>query len=202
MSTTKQIATYVGAKVAALQGGYLPTAERPRPTAAAAAALATLRLGSVADPAEDPACWEVTLDAFPEELMGNSDMPSPAEQAVHAALVLYARHQQGRTEPMYQTGISLGLAVRDLARKRGDEGNLAPSIVRRFQFASVAAGFAQRAYHLRALVDLMRTEKVPLDYARLAADLYRLSLPAAADSVRLRWGRDLYRPIRAAETNG
>ena len=42
------------------------------------------------------------------------------------------------------------------------------------------------------MIQLLRREKIPLDYPQLAVDLYRLQFVESAPNVRLQWGRELY----------
>ncbi|HRW18492.1 MAG TPA: type I-E CRISPR-associated protein Cse2/CasB [Dermatophilaceae bacterium] len=172
-----------------------------RPTSDALATLATLRHADAGDPAADVRVWQVTFDGIPDELL--ADRPgataSRAERAVHAALVLWSRHQQAKTSPMHVSGRSLGLAARDLSRKVEPGDELSGAVLRRFHSVATATGDQQRLYHLRSLVSLFRAHDVALDYARLAEDLYRLETPRA-DAVQLSWGRDLHRRDRSTTT--
>jgi CRISPR system Cascade subunit CasB len=88
---------------------------------------------------------------------------------------------------VHQRGRRLGLAVNQLSQ--GDGG---PGAHTRFVAVATASTWAQRLFHLRGLVALMRSHGVSLDYAELACDLYLLQRPGRADSVRLQWGRDRY----------
>ena len=46
---------------------------------------------------------------------------------------------------------------------------------------------------LCGLIQLLRSEDIPLDYVELAGDLYEFQTPDGAARVRLRWGQDFYR---------
>lgn len=171
-----------------LQRGYLATPRDPW----AVRTLADLRHADAAHAGTDPALWEITLGHLPEDLVGHGASPATyAERAVHAAVVLYAIHQQSRPSPMHAKAIGLGQAVRMLSARRSTSTEWDPGTVSRFQHLCRAQQWAIRIENLRGLVTLMRSEDVPLDYGRLAADLWRLQT-SASDRVLLDWGRQLH----------
>ena len=130
-STRTVVGDHVGRVVTVLQARYLPSVSRARPDSGAAAALARLRRAPVDDLAEG-GVFDLVYDDLPERLMSDAGEPTAAESAIHAALVLYAGHQQSRGEPMHVYGRSLGRAARELAIIRGD-GALDEAAVTRFQ---------------------------------------------------------------------
>ena len=166
---------------------------------AAVGTLARLRRCDPADVGAEPQVWAVTLGDLPEELTtyrsGRPDTPTPSERALHAALVLYALHQQSRDEAVHRPGVSLGSAVGQLARARAVEDDLDAATIARLHHAALATSFEGHVHHLRGLIQLMRTEKqaVGLDYGLLAVDLWQLADPYQdAREVLARWGRDLH----------
>lgn len=166
------------------------------------AALANLRRGLGHAPGDLPALWGLILQDLPEELESKTGIPTPAEWSIYLAMTLYALHQQGRALPgdnMHKPGIPFGQAVRGLV-KEGEAPEDSP-ILRRFNALATSASMAERAQHLRGIVQLLRAGGVPLDYVQLAEDLYWLQFPAYAPRVRLRWGQDYYRPIKKAGDN-
>lgn len=151
---------------------------------------------------ETPETWQVFSYGVPNDLVGYSDAPSHAERAIYHAVTLYAVHQQSKTDkPMhinpevneqgFKTSFGIGDAIRQLAKPSGDDE--AKSIMRRFTAITTAQTFEALTYHLRGLIQLFRSESIPLDYGQLAADLYRLQFPESAKSVHLQWARQLYR---------
>ena len=172
-----------------LQRGYLAA---PR-GAWSVRTMAALRHADAATPGTDAQVWEVTLGRLPDELLGHGATPATAaEQAVHAAVVLYAIHQQSRSEPMHVPGIGLGQAVRTLSARRSGGPEWDPGTISRFQHLCRAQQWGIRIENLRGLIALMRSEGVPLDHGRLAADLWRIQT-SAANRVLLDWGRQLHR---------
>ncbi len=162
------------------------------------ALLATLRRGIGHVPGDDPALWPILFEGMPEEMLSLNGTPTRAEWAVHTALTLYALHQQSRdpsASPMHVEGRLLGQALNRLSG--GDEEALI-RIKRRFDAMATADRMPETVYHLRGLVQLLRAQDIPLDYAALGRDLYLLQSPSQAPGVRLRWGQDFYRKHKDA----
>ncbi len=155
------------------------------------AALANLRRGIGHVPGELPQMWGEYLLEMPEEMYGRYGQPSREEWAVYTALTLFALHQQGRDpskEPMHRTGRSVGSAAAFLAE---DEDGM-KRILRRLNAAATANTVEALSYYLRGIVQLLRSEGVPLDYVSLAGDIYDYQFPERINEVRLRWGQDFY----------
>ncbi len=172
----------------------------------AVATLARLRRCDPAEVGADPSVWEVTLSGLPDELTHRRgvrrDEPTPAERALHGALVLYALHQQSRDAGVHVKDMSFGTAVGRLARARAVGEELDGGVVGRLHQAALSNDFAGQLHHLRGLIQLMRTERPPvgLDYGLLAVDLWQLDDPQQ-DSRRVltRWGRDLHTRSKTTE---
>ena len=162
------------------------------------AALANLRRGVDCAPGDLPELWGAFLENIPPDLEGTSGRPSKAEWAAYLALTLYALHQQGHDLPnenMNHPGDGLGKAVRRVATTQllpGDGPEKAP-ILRRFNALATAEAMPERVHYLRGIVQLLRAGGIPLDYVRLAEDLYWLQIPTVAPRIRLQWGQDYYR---------
>lgn len=158
------------------------------------AELARLRQGVGRSPGEMPALWGSFLVQMEEPLRG-TDGPSEAEWAIYLSLTLFALHQQGEQGiSMHQPGRTLGGAVQELARAYAPGQDWTESsVIRRFNALATADSMPELAHHLRGMIQLLRREKIPLDYPQLAADLYRFQFVEDAANVRLQWGRDLYR---------
>ena len=167
---------------------------------AARATLAKLRRGIGKPPGSMPEIWGATLEDLPDEMKSKNGVPTICEWAVHTALTLYALHQQGRDlhkKPMSCENVSLGCAIRRLVKSKEDE----PRVKRRFDAAATSDDLEEFSYHLRGLVELLKTEDVPLDYPALTRDLYWFQIPETRDSVRLSWGQDFYRYSKTEDTN-
>lgn len=143
-----------------------------------------------------PEVWEYTLAAIPASLQGHHDKPSRPEQAAHAALTLFALHQQSMNTPAHQKGITFGEAV---ARLANSEQRSEQAVTRRFMAIATAGSLDEMLTHIRGLVTQMRTAQIGFDYAQLADDLLTLLDPKHAQEARLKWGRDFYRTTSTTE---
>jgi CRISPR system Cascade subunit CasB len=190
---------HVAQTIATLQKGYL--GERP----AAVTTMAQLRAAVDREPGASYAVLDVTSvpDRHLEQWRG--DEPTPTERAKHAALTLYATHQQSRRDaPMHVDDVSLGEAVYRLAHTSDDADPAArrPAVLRRFATLGTADTLAQLVHHLRSLVRQLRDAKIPLDYGLLAEDLARFQRRGGPEDVRALWGRDFYRTELNDQPNG
>lgn len=165
------------------------------------AELAELRRGVGHAPGEIPALWGSFLSEMPEEFQGIRTA-SHEEWAIYLALTYYALHQQGNETDMNREGVGLGEAVRELAERNTSAQDWeSSSVLRRFNALATADDIHEIAYHLRGMVQLLRSAKgggIPLDYPLLAAELYGLQCDAPGlmhirADIKLRWGQDLYR---------
>ncbi|WP_066587085.1 type I-E CRISPR-associated protein Cse2/CasB [Corynebacterium provencense] len=183
-----ELARYVVGKVERIQAGLVD-----QQSSAAKATAARLRRALTRPAGSVPEVWEITLGGLPENLIGHGDVPSPAEQAAHTALCLFAVHQQSRSERMHQSGWGLGRSLRILHQRTGGSDALdSGPLIRRFNALSTADSLEEMLWHLRGLITQLRAEGIPLDYGRLVRDLYSYPVPEYRDTVRLRWGRDFY----------
>lgn len=178
----QRIGQLVDSRIAPLQERYLAN------TSAGVADLAALRRAVAEEPGSDPRVWALTVAdvAVGADL---ADDPTDEERAVHAAMTLYAVHQQSQRERMHRPGWGLGRAVRLLGQQVGNED----AVRRRFEALGTAAAFAELMEHSRGLVRQLRSQAVALDYGQLADDLIALQSPTRGGAVRLRWGRDYHR---------
>ena len=157
------------------------------------AQLAMLRRGVGRKPGDMPDLWGLLFADMPEEMMSRTAEPTAAEWAAYTALTLYATHQQGteiNRQNMHtcQDAGRLGKAVARLVKNADDRERIA----RRFNAFATASDMTEAAHHLRGLIQLLRVEEIPLNYIRLAGDLYRFQNPEYAPDVRLSWGQDFY----------
>lgn len=155
------------------------------------ATLAKLRRGIGKPPGSIPELWSVTLEGLPENLSKKNEDPTFSEWAVHTTLTLYALHQQGkdlRNNCMNKEGESIGISIRKLIKNEDDETR----VKRRFDAAATSDSLGEFAHHLRGLIQMLKAEDLPLDYPKLAEELFLFQFPERRDYVRLNWGRDFY----------
>ncbi len=191
--TWQSVKSFTEHRLRILQAGYLDGAS------SAKAELARLRN---ADPTIDARIIEIWISTFsdaPATLIGRGDEPTPAERAVATALHLYAIHQQSRGEAQHVSGVSVGTAVQRLIRTDTPDNRERP-VMRHYHTLIAATAHGEIVQHLRSIVQQFRAEGIPLDYSKLAADLYMLSFPDRRTRVRLSWSRDLIRPSQQVMT--
>lgn len=171
-----------------LHGGY--EGERR-----ARSALSRLRRSVHTAPGQDPETWfwiaEEVLGSLPEPELGRGDEPSYGEWAAHLALTLYAVHQQSQRTEMHIPSVDLGRAVGQL--RLATESR---SIKHRLDALLTVSTQSGIEYHLRSLITLLATHRIPLDYGRLAQDLKALRFAGGRQRVALRWGRGYATALR------
>lgn len=167
-----------------LQADYLAGSPRAR------ADIAKLRRALGKPAGSVPEVWEYTMAAVPSSLQWDRDEPSRAEHAAHAALTLFAQHQQSMTVPAHQHSVSFGRAVGRLAQV---EERSQQAVTRRFMAVATAGSVGEMLTHMRGLTTQLRSAQIGFDYAHLADDIVGLLTPERAQRVRLAWGRDFYR---------
>jgi len=194
MTETEQVVqrlgSHVGSMASRLQRGY----QNDRPDAVAA--LAILRRGVSLSPGVDPRVAALTTG----DLFSDDDHlpiePHRAEYAAHAALTLFAVHQQSHRERgMHHRDYPFGRSIRLLGK--GESDGRKEAIRRRFNAVATAEEPSEVLHHARGLVQQLRTAGVQLDYAGFARDLYWLQTPGGGDRVRRAWGRDFFRVTRS-----
>lgn len=187
------VGTTVGEHIARLQHGYRNDRSE------AVAALARLRRGIGKHAGELPDLWGLTGAEPLYEQQQAGALPAErieqAEEAAYTAVTLWALHQQSqRILPMHQSGgPELGAAVRRLITdpERGEP------VRKRFVRVGTATSLPILAQRLREIILLLRAEDIPLDYGRLADQLYRWQQPGGPEEVRSFWGR-AYHASRSA----
>lgn len=156
--------------------------------------LAQLRRGIGKKPGELPELWGLLFEDLPENLMSKTAEASKIEWAVDITLSMYALHQQGSDigSPNVQNDkTSLGKAIGKLVHNGDDKER----VIRRFNIFATAADIQECAHYLRGLVQLLRSEDIPLNYPSLVRDLYAYQFSDGQAKIRLRWGRDFYSVI-------
>lgn len=182
---------FVQAQAARLWKGY------EADLGSSASELARLRRALARGGITPPEAWEILARDFPEELRGHGDAPSTHELAATSALSIFALHQQSnRNASMHRRDDEhrFGRAAHTLML-RGDSGGVA----RRMQALIRAGSLDAVLEHLRAMVTLLRSDEIPLDYAQLAVDLQEVQRPDRIHRVRERWSRDFHRPLTRRE---
>ncbi len=200
----QRVAELAATHIGPWQEGYLHDRSQ------AVAALARLRRGAGREAGEMPDLWSlIDTDALYTPATGTRALGEQelvrAENALHAALALWAFHQQSRGTPMHRRHTrerpgGLGAAVRRLMPADGIDEPVRKRLVR----AGTAPDLVSLTQRLRDIVALLRREDIPLDYALLAGQLYCWQWPDGPAAVRRRWGRSFHeqrRPRPASDEN-
>lgn len=200
----QRVAELAAAHIGSWQEGYL------KDRSPAVAALARLRRGAGREAGETPDLWNL-IDTDPLHTPAAGTWPLSeqelvrSENALHAALTLWAFHQQSRGTPMHrrhtrERPAGLGAAVRRLMSTDGVDEPVRKRLVR----AGTAPDLVTLTQRLRDIVTLLRRDDIPLDYALLAGQLYLWQWPDGPAAVRRRWGRSFHeqrRPRPASDEN-
>ena len=154
--------------------------------------LARLRRSVGKDIRDSQESWELTLGDMPPGLSGriysNEFLPSPAENAAHIALTMFAMHMQGRSTTAHSDGTGFATAIRMMMNESNMEG-----IKRRFDSMVTATDLSEFSYHARGLIQLMRSSgDYRFDYAMFARDLYYYQFPDGKRNTLIRWGQEFY----------
>lgn len=201
----EDLKAFVRAKVGRWQRDLLMDDAQSQRRATAARDLAELRRVPVDATSIDFGTLLATMDGFPPSLVGRGDEIGRAERAAHAALVLFALHQQSQRSPVHVSpksetvtgSVTLGHAASRLARSGAD---LDEGVLRRFKAVAGAATVDEALYHLGAFVALLRSASPPisLDYGQLAADIDDLHSMRGRERVQLSWARAFHAvPVEA-----
>ncbi|MFE7661101.1 type I-E CRISPR-associated protein Cse2/CasB [Streptomyces celluloflavus] len=127
-----------------------------------------------------------------------------AEEAVYLAVTLWALHQQSvRDGDMHRPKWTLGRAVRTLMQEKSEAGpddELNDPLRKRLVRVGTAESIESIAVRLREIVLLLRGAQVPLDYGRLADQLYRWQSRTERAAVRREWGREFHLAPRTGKS--
>lgn len=189
LSPRRALTTWVTGRVTILSNAYREDQSW------AVRALAVMRRDGV----DSPGVWE-QLASLPPALVAHGDQLSRGELAATHALRLFAIHQQARrTQSMHKSGAGLGEALRRI----DPDPDPGKAIMRRFHALCASPTVEGCAYHLRGLVQQLRGADLPLDYGRLAGDLWDWHIPRNQSQVRLRWNRGFftYRPPQTDDSS-
>ena len=149
--------------------------------------------------------WGQISSWLPADVLGRGQNLTKEEQAIIAALQLYALHQQSQSSnvtwlPKVEKEVgaasepdpyrNMGTA---LSKLRSGGNSVAAD--RRFNAMIMASTFAELANHLRQLIKLLKAKSdTKVDYPQLAEDLFWVLAGAdTAEQVKIRWAKEYYR---------
>lgn len=156
----------------------------------AGAEIAQLRKG-VGQPAGSvPELWRYYAVAISDHEAATGEMPTGLV-AEHAALTLFAVHQQSQSTSMHRQDEHIGTALRKL-RSSPQFADNPEALDRRVNAAATATSVTELVFHLRGLITLLRGQQFPLDYTRLTKDIAAWHDPDERARARRRWGANYY----------
>lgn len=153
------------------------------------AVLAALRTGVAREPGDVSGLWRYYRAVVPDEAAARGKI-HPSLAAEHAALTLFAVHQQSQSTRMHREGSPLGASLRALRASAFKDNP--DALDRRVNAAAATESIKDLTVHLRGLVRLLRDQQIPLDYTALAEDVAAWHYPDARGRVRRRWGAQYY----------
>jgi len=156
----------------------------------AGADTATLRKGLGREAGSVPELWRYYRVVVPDQVAAAGQI-TPDLAAEHAALTLFALHQQSQRTSMHRNGEHIGAALRKLRRSEQFAGN-PDALDRRVGAAATATSVTELVFHLRGLIALLRGQQLPLDYSQLAQDIADWRTPSGQARARRRWGANYF----------
>lgn len=157
--------------------------------------LSLLRKGVGHVPGDDPKLLGVILIDMPEEFFSKGTEPTKEEWACYIALTLYAMHQQGNSPKLNSMNsgnkISLGKAMAEYALLSGDS-NAQQRMAVMLQALATSKDMKEFSYHLKTVIQLLKTKGIALNYPRLAEDIYDYQFEDRKSGIFLKWGQDFF----------
>ena len=146
--------------------------------------------------------YSQTIDVFatlyrylPDSFISEYGDLSYEEKAIITALQIFAIHQQGNSKSILLENVdkekykNMGYSLKVL---RTDDN--VKSTDRRFNTMITADTFDEFVFHLRQLVNLLKSRSdQEVNYAKLAQDLYYFQIPSTRESIKLSWAKEYYR---------
>ena len=146
----------------------------------------------------------IIYEYMPESFINSNNNLSYEERAILTSLQLYAIHQQGNSQSVLVDDNEKENKYKNIAYSlkalRIDDN--VKSTDRRFNTMITANTFEEFTFHLRQLVNLLksRTDQ-KVNYAKLAQDLYYFQIPNTREGVKLSWAKEYYRYNKNGKEN-
>lgn len=142
---------------------------------------------------EYPKMYKYIFSDIPDECINANSMN--LEKALYGGLTLFALHQQGKdldTALMHKAGFGNDFATA-IAKLAGTKDS---PYVRRFDRLVASQTYDQLLYQLRSMIQILRSNNIPIDYVDLMFDLLKFQKLDGAAEVRLKWDKNFYITIR------
>lgn len=160
------------------------------------AMLANLRRGVGREIGELPQVLGILLQDMPENFWSEDGTATREEWVCYTVLTLYALHQQGydtKKQWMHtEEEVSMGRALYRLKNSYDNDPNAEQRIVQKLRTLASAVDRKELSYHLRGIVQLLKSNGIPMNYKNLAEDLYDMQFSDGKRRVCLKWGQDFY----------
>ena len=140
--------------------------------------------------------FSVLYEYIPESFISSNKDLSFEEKAILTSLQIFAIHQQGNSQSVLidtdkddSKYKNMGFSLKAL---RIDDN--VKSTDRRFNTMITADTFEEFTFHLRQLVNLLKSKtEQKVNYSKLAQDLYFFQIPTTRENVKLSWAKQYYR---------
>lgn len=148
--------------------------------------------------------FSMIYEYMPENFISSNNDLSYEEKAILTSLQLYAIHQQGNSQSVLVDPNEKENKYKNIAYSlkalRTDDN--AKSTDRRFNTMITADTFEEFTFHLRQLINLLksRTDQ-KVNYAKLAQDLYYFQIANTRESIKLSRAKEYYRYTKKEKDN-
>lgn len=136
--------------------------------------------------------WPFMFENLPGEFLGKGVGATYEENAIYAALQLYAICRQGSSVNIIVDSKNAGNIGDSFSVMRGKDSK---AVDRRFNALTMCSTFDELYYHLRQLIKLLMgevTKPVAIDFARLAEDLFWYQMGKGKE-ICFSWAKEYYR---------
>jgi CRISPR system Cascade subunit CasB len=170
-------------------------------TGRAGADMAKLRKGLGRDAGDVPEMWPYYKVVIPDQAAAAGTRRTPELDAEHAALTLFAVHQQSQGTTMHSAEEHIGDALLKLRSSKQFAAN-PQALDERVNAAATASSVTELVHHLKGLVTLLRGQQLPFDYTQLVDDIADWRWPSSRARIRRQWGAHYFAWNRAADDEG
>ena len=165
-------------------------------TTRAGSDMAKIRRGMGRAAGDVPEMWPYYQVVIPDHAAAAGTRRTPELDAEHAALTLFAVHQQSQSTPMHKDKEHIGTALLKLRGSKQFAAN-PQALDERVNAAATASSVTELVHHLKGLVTLLRGQQLPFDYTLLVHDLADWRWASSRTRIRRQWGAHYFAWNRA-----
>lgn len=134
--------------------------------------------------------WPILFDVMPESYLSTQGRETAEEAAVYCALQLYALCRQGAVLKVFSDEHYKGSMGKSLSSGRAPDD--VQALDRRFAAMTTAASYDEFIYHLRQLINTVRSKnEMTVNFGGLAEDLLWFQRGKSKE-VCFKWAKDYY----------